>query len=144
MPIALIVDIVDDDAVVRETLECYCRHVGYTVRLAADGVSAIEQCLADPPDALLLDLELPKMHGLEVLRQVRRARPEVAVIIVSGALDGATRETAARLGARACLQKPFKLEDLGILLARTLLISSAADTAAVWRHAPLPKETALI
>ncbi len=128
MPTVLIVD---DNPKVREMLASYCRYVGYRVRTAGCGAVALTQCLADPPTIMLLDLELPTLHGLEVLRRVSVACPGVTVIIISGALDNTARETALRLGARACLPKPFSLTDLGTLLTQPQLQDSLTHPAPV-------------
>lgn len=107
--------IVDDNQVIRSTLEVLLRDEGYTVTVAEDGRMAREAVRRARPDVVLLDLMLPAVSGWDLLREWQRAgvTANVAVIVMSAALG--LEEEAARLlalGARACLPKPFDLDDL--------------------------------
>jgi len=108
--------IVDDHAGVRELYQLYFEDEGFAVSTAADGTAAIRECLRNSPNVMLLDVQLPDISGLEVLRYIRVACPDTAVIMNSGHMDQPTREEAMRLGAVACFEKPFRLEELRAVL----------------------------
>ncbi len=116
--------IVDDEPDILAGFESFLTHKGYSVRTACDGPEALQQLEAQHPHAVLLDIHLPTVDGLEVLRQIRAAAPEVHVIMVSAYLDLVTREMATMMGAQGYLQKPVMFKDLDSLLARTLTSSS--------------------
>ncbi len=109
MPTALVVD---DQIGVRELYTIFLEGIGFTVEGAATGTAAIRQCLALRPDVLVLDLTLPDMTGLDVLRTVGRTGLPSTIIVVSGHLDPTAQAEALELGATACLEKPFRLAEL--------------------------------
>lgn len=85
-----------------------------------DGAEAYEQLIAEPYDLLILDLNLPGMDGLELLRRVRAERPELRVLILSARAGLSDKVTGLDLGADDYLTKPFALEELEARV-RTLL-----------------------
>lgn len=96
---------------------------GLTVEHHADGVSALKAIVVQPPDLLLLDLNLPGMHGFDLLDKLRRsARTAQLPVIVLGraGLEEGHRERARQLGARDYLEKPFKAEALLNAVLRAL------------------------
>ena len=99
--------IVDDDAEVVEVLSRFLQKapLDYTVQAVTNGEDAIAALLLEPPDLVLLDLNMPGVDGLEVLKHVGR---EIPVMIVSGNVD-ATPAEALKYGAFAYLPKPFDL-----------------------------------
>ncbi len=104
--------VVDDHIGVQALYKMFLETEGYTVRMAATGTAGMRECLRFGPDLMLLDLRLPDMTGLDVLTHVRSAGHTGVVVIVSGYLDSAATAEAFRLGALACFEKPFRLEDL--------------------------------
>jgi two-component system cell cycle response regulator len=101
--------VVDDSPTQLDWLVQVLVKEGYTVATAADGKDAIRKVRGDPPDLVLLDMILPDMDGLEVLRIVK-ARPDEAfipVIILSVKSDLDTKVTGLRIGADDFLAKPF-------------------------------------
>jgi two-component system, cell cycle response regulator len=101
--------VVDDSPTQLDWLVQVLVKEGYTVATAADGRDAIRKVRGDPPDLVLLDMILPDMDGLEVLRIVK-ARPDEAfipVIILSVKSDLDTKVTGLRIGADDFLAKPF-------------------------------------
>jgi two-component system nitrogen regulation response regulator NtrX len=105
----------DDDKNTRLSLELVLGGAGYGVSCAEDGEGALAAVEADPPDAVFLDLQIPKLGGMEVLRRWHTSRPELPVVIVSGHGDIRIALDAARLGALDFVEKPYSSE--GILLA---------------------------
>ncbi len=96
---------------------------GYRVETAGDGASALKRIAAEPPDLLLLDLRLPKLHGVELLKKLRQngKTRTLPVVIVSGAYKGEKyRQAAKRLGVAHYLEKPFRAGELLQAVARCL------------------------
>ena len=104
--------VVDDEPAIVEVLQTFLSRNGHTVRTAFDGPAALRSVRADRPDVVLLDLRMPGMGGLEVLRCIREIDHELKVIILSGILDEETRQQVLDLGAHACFPKPIDLRVL--------------------------------
>lgn len=106
-----VVLVVDDDAAIRRTLSINLRARGYEVETAGDGRSALQVVDERVPDVVLLDLGLPDLDGVSVLRQLR-SFTEVPVIVVSARSDSDDKVEALDLGADDYVTKPFSLEEL--------------------------------
>ncbi len=104
--------LVDDEREFVETLSdrLVMRDMGSAV--AYDGESALELIKTDEPEVMILDLRMPGIDGIEVLRRVRQTNPDIEVIILTGHGSEADRETCMGLGAFAYLQKPVDIEKL--------------------------------
>jgi len=104
--------LVDDEKEFVHTLSerLETRHLDTAV--AYDGEQALEMLKSDPPGVMVLDLKMPGLDGLEVLRQVKKLHPEVEVIILSGHGSEAEQNLALELGAFAYLQKPADIDVL--------------------------------
>lgn len=113
--------LVDDEKQFVQTLSerLQLRNMGTAV--AYDGESALSLIAADEPEVMILDLMMPGIDGIEVLRQVKRTRPAVEVIILTGHGSEADRETCMQLGAFAYLHKPVDIE----VLSQTLKDANA-------------------
>lgn len=85
---------------------------GFLVDGAGDGPAGLTRALADRYDLVVLDLLLPKLGGLEVLRQLQRTRPELPVVIVSARSDLPTKLRGFGLGASDYVAKPFSFDEL--------------------------------
>ncbi len=92
----------------------------YTVERCYDGADAYERLYVEPYDLVVLDLNLPGMDGLELLRRIRSERPELRVLILSARAQLSDKVTGLNLGADDYLTKPFALEELEARV-RTLL-----------------------
>ena len=80
--------------------------------MAYDGESALEMLREDEPEVMILDLKMPGIDGMEVLRQVKATQPDIEVIILTGHGNETDRETCMGLGAFAYLQKPVDIDVL--------------------------------
>ena len=80
--------------------------------LELDGESALEMLREDEPEVMILDLKMPGIDGMEVLRQVKATQPDIEVIILTGHGNETDRETCMGLGAFAYLQKPVDIDVL--------------------------------
>lgn len=106
--------VVEDDHSIRETTRMALSDAGFTVVTAADGDEAMARFRADRPDAVLLDVMLPKRDGLEVLRSIR-ALSTAPVLMVTARDDTSDVVVGLELGADDYITKPFEMP---ILLAR--------------------------
>ena len=106
----------------------------YTVERCYDGLEAWEQILVESYDLVILDLNLPGMDGLDILRSVRREKPELRVLILSARSSLANRVEGLDLGADDYLTKPFSVEELlarlRVSLRRVRYDSEKVDEAA--------------
>jgi len=95
--------IVDDKLLIRESISHLFAEIGYSVRSAQDGFSALRELREEIPDILLSDLNMPGMSGYDLMRVVRRRFPAIQVIAMSGAFSG--NEVPAGVAADAFYQK---------------------------------------
>ncbi|HEV2009805.1 MAG TPA: HD domain-containing phosphohydrolase [Candidatus Limnocylindria bacterium] len=118
---APVVLVVDDVAANRELLEGHLAALGYDVREAADGQAALDAIDAAEPDLVLLDIEMPKVNGLEVCRRIKAhpIRRLVPVVLITARSDRATRLAGLQAGADDFLAKPFDSQEL---LVRTKVL----------------------
>lgn len=103
--------VVDDDPAMRRTLSINLRARDYEVETAGDGRSALQVVDERMPDVVLLDLGLPDLDGVAVLRQLR-SFTQVPVIVVSARTESDDKVEALDLGADDFITKPFSLEEL--------------------------------
>jgi two-component system KDP operon response regulator KdpE len=103
--------VVDDDPALQRTLAIGLRARGYDVLPARDGRTAVEACHDDEPDVVLLDLGLPDLSGVEVLRTIR-AWSQVPVIVLSARHGSDDKVEALDVGADDYVTKPFGMDEL--------------------------------
>ena len=108
---ALRILIVEDNTALSEGLAYLLRRVGHSITLAADGEAALRELASDEVDLLVLDFGLPKVHGSEVLRQVRARPAHLPVLLFSALHDVEARLSGLGLAADAYLAKPFSLRE---------------------------------
>src|SRR4051812_49343228 len=118
MPAAVL--IVDDEKNILLTLSRALRVEGYDVDVAGSGKLGLERARSRSYDAILLDVQLPDIDGLEVLRQIRVDREDVPVLVMSGHGTIDTAVAATRSGAHDFLEKPIGSERLLVSLSRAL------------------------
>jgi two-component system response regulator MprA len=104
--------VVDDDRAVREALERALSLEGFEVELAADGAEALAAVERHQPDAIVLDVLMPGVDGLEVCRLLRRAQSRVPILMLTVRDDLGDRVEGLDAGADDYLGKPFELEEL--------------------------------
>lgn len=102
----------DDDRAVRESLRRSLSFNGYTVDLAEDGVEALEAITNERPDALVLDVMMPRLDGLEVCRQLRSTGDDLPILVLTARDSVSERVSGLDAGADDYLPKPFALEEL--------------------------------
>ena len=104
--------IVDDEKNIVGTLKKILMDEGYNVSIAEDGLFALDMVQSDPPDLILLDIWLPGMDGIEVLKTVKTYHPSIEVLIMSGHGTIDTAVKATKLGAFDFIEKPFSMDHL--------------------------------
>jgi chemosensory pili system protein ChpA (sensor histidine kinase/response regulator) len=109
-----IVMVVDDSLTVRRVTQRFLTREGYQVMLAKDGVDALEQLQTVTPDVMLVDIEMPRMDGFDLTRNVRgdsRTR-HIPIIMITSRTASKHRNVAMELGVNEYLGKPYRDEDL--------------------------------
>lgn len=101
--------VVDDEPEAVELLQELLIAKGYEVLTASDGEEALRKVKAERPHVILLDMRMPKMNGLEVLRRVREIDHEVGVIMVTAVMEEETGRQALQMGAFDYITKPLDL-----------------------------------
>jgi two-component system, OmpR family, response regulator MprA len=120
--------VVDDEPAVRTALERALRIEGYEVELAGDGTEALERLSARSPDAVVLDVLMPHVDGLEVCRRLRAADDRTPVLMLTARDAVGDRVAGLDAGADDYLVKPFALEELHARLRALLRRASGTDT----------------
>lgn len=133
MPARHRVLIVDDEVEVTYALENYFQRKGYEMVTAFDGSKAIAQMDQGPIDLILLDIMMPDVNGVEVLKHVRECYPKTKVIVIT-AFDDEYRSAVERIGVHGFLNKPFGIEQLTATI-EAVLKKSASETVAVVHEA---------
>ncbi|CAN5470978.1 response regulator transcription factor [soil metagenome] len=128
--------IAEDDCLLVDGLQRSLRQAGYAVDAVLDGIEADTALSAQAYDLLILDLGLPRMPGLEVLRRLRGRKSKVPVMILTAADSIDERVIGLDLGADDYMAKPFALSELGARV-RALTRRGASGGAATTRHGPL-------
>lgn len=118
--------VVDDDRGVRESLRRSLELNGYTVELAEDGQKAMDAVTRQRPDAMVLDMTMPRVDGLEVCRRLRSAGDDLPVLVLTARDAVSDRVAGLNAGADDYLPKPFLLEEL-LARLRALLRRSTFD-----------------
>ncbi len=106
--------IAEDSPATQKFISFTLKYKGHEVTIASDGVEALEKLPQGPFDLVILDLMMPRMNGLEVLREIKK-RPETSrlpVIILTSERGEPDRQRALTLGATYFLSKPFQPEQL--------------------------------
>jgi DNA-binding response OmpR family regulator len=128
--------LVDDDGALTRFLERGLAEEGYTVKSAADGEAALDLLEEMLPDLVVLDLNLPRRDGTEVLAALRARHADVPVLVLTGRSEVASRVRCLDLGADDCLLKPFSLAELKAR-CRALLRRRNGAAHLVLRHGDL-------
>jgi two-component system, OmpR family, response regulator MprA len=120
--------VVDDDRAVRESLRRSLQFNGYTVQLAGDGQQAMEVLATQRPDAMVLDVMMPRVDGLEVCRRLRGTGDDLPILVLTARDAVSDRVAGLDAGADDYLPKPFALEEL-LARLRALLRRSPPEGA---------------
>ena len=122
--------VVDDDTDTRELISLVLSQAGYDVDEAADGFAALAKVSQQRPDAVVTDLRMPGMSGVDLLQRIRRIHGDVPVIIATGLETWDLCTAAESYGAVCCMVKPIDLEDLVWKIEMELASRQSAAQAA--------------
>jgi len=111
--------VVDDEAMIRNLLEKILAKEGYKILLAKDGQEALDIINTKKVDIVISDMKMPRMNGLDLLKTLKRERPEIGVVIMTGYGDTYTVKDALLLGADEYITKPFKSYEMLMIVERT-------------------------
>jgi DNA-binding NtrC family response regulator len=112
--------IVDDEPRLRQVMAHLMRGDGFQCVEAANGIEALEQLEKYPFVLTLSDLRMPKMDGLELLREIRIRHPDIAVVMITAVADVETAVSCLAVGASDYVIKPYQLEDVRARVAQAL------------------------
>ena len=112
--------VVDDEKSMRDLLSITLGKEGYDVLTAAGGEPAIEALHRESVDAVITDLRMPKVDGLQVLRVAKEISPDMAVIVITAVASTETAVEAMKLGAYDYITKPFKLDEVNLIVRNAL------------------------
>jgi two-component system, OmpR family, KDP operon response regulator KdpE len=128
--------IVDDESAIRRLLKASLKSQGYAVVEASGGREGIEQAAMSHPDLIILDLGLPDLDGLKVLKSIREWS-KVPIIILTVRDSEIDKVSLLDSGANDYLTKPFSVPELLARIRAALRLSQSADNEAVYKNGPL-------
>ena len=128
--------VVDDEHSVRWAFEKALQKAGYEVMLAENGLKGLKLYESFKPDIIFVDIRMPEMDGLQVLKKIRELDPEAQVIVMTAYTDMETTVTAMKLGAYDFLSKPFNIDECLLLISRGLNTRNTGKEAEVAVQAP--------
>lgn len=120
--------VVDDEESLRLSMKFKLKSAGFDVDVAEDGEAALEKLQSQPFDVVLLDINMPRMSGLEALTIIRQQHPETEAIMLTGFADFSTAIECLKNGARDYLVKPIDTTEL-VTRLRSLLRSRLSEKA---------------
>jgi two-component system OmpR family response regulator len=124
--------VADDDEAICDTIEDALHLAGYLTMRARDGQMALDRVRNDRPDLVILDVNMPKMDGFEVLRKMRALSIATPAIMLTARHEREDAVTGLKLGADDYVKKPFGLEELLLRVAAVLRrVSGESDSALV-------------
>jgi DNA-binding response OmpR family regulator len=111
--------IIEDEFRLARNIQVYLERSGFVVRRTKNGLDGLNEARRFAPEIVLLDLGLPDLDGIEVLRRLLDIDARINVIVMTGTGLGEARKTAMNAGARDCLAKPLVLSELRMILEKT-------------------------
>lgn len=120
--------VIDDEEGIRDLLDTLLTRKGYTVVLAEGGRKGVELFRRERPDVIVLDLKMPEMDGLTVVKHLRNANHTLPVIILTGAGSPELERQLYAMGVTEFVEKEFSLHRLGDALKRVLKTPAPATS----------------
>ena len=126
--------LIEDEEVLAKNIKRYLDRRGYEVMTAATGKAGIELLSSGDVDLVLLDINLPDIHGLNVLQEIRRRDRSVKVICLTGSGSVQVAVDAMKAGAHDYLSKPVSLNELYIVVAKALTQARLEGALSLLQH----------
>ncbi len=132
--------LVDDDVAFRHVMSSELLRLGYNVTTAASGEEALRKAAVNEPEVVLLDIRLPGMNGMDVLKQMREANPSTEVIMLTGhgSIDSAIE--SVKMGAFDYVSKPCPLDELNMRIQRAIERRALRHRASVLERGLTPPD----
>ena len=121
--------VVEDDENISSAISEYFSRVGYQVKTVEDGMTAVKTVLEEPPDAVVLDLMLPKMDGLAVCKELKEKVNYLPILMLTAKDDVADKVLGLEMGADDYITKPFSLRELEARIKSVLRRTRSAGGA---------------
>ena len=121
--------VVEDDENISSAISEYFTRAGYNVKTVEDGLMGVKTALDDPPDAVVLDLMLPKMDGLAVCRELREKVSYLPILMLTAKDDVVDKVLGLEMGADDYITKPFSLRELEARIKSVLRRSRTASSS---------------
>jgi DNA-binding response OmpR family regulator len=121
--------VVDDEKSVRDLLDSFLTATGYQAILASNGEEAIALARSEGPNAIILDVKMPGIDGVETCRRLRKEKQTRFIPVIMVKAFGTTKTEASDAGADDLINKPFKLTDLAVRVKSLLRIGHLSDPA---------------
>ncbi len=112
--------VIEDDSAVQKLIKTIFKKSGYNIVCASTGKEGVEKIALAPPDILLLDMNLPDMHGLDILRKVRADGHKFPVIVVTASEDFEQANNSLNMGANGYIIKPFEVANIKEVVRKAL------------------------
>ncbi|KJR98362.1 MAG: histidine kinase [Peptococcaceae bacterium BRH_c4a] len=109
--------IVDDQPGVRYLLDVIITEEGHMVRMARNGLEAVESVKSARPDLVIMDVRMPQMCGIEALGKIKIISPETEVVLMTAYVSDETVQMALKKGALCCFTKPFDVDGIKAFIA---------------------------
>lgn len=104
--------LVDDEQLIRDLLRTLFSKEQNTCVVAEDGTVGFQMVIEDPYDFILMDIEMPKMNGVDCIKAIRQVDPKVPILIMSGYAENEKIQRGLEAGANGFIHKPFEFKDL--------------------------------
>ena len=127
--------IVDDEQSYRQLLTLVFESDGHSIRTAANGREAVELVAEEAPDVIVSDVRMPDMDGIEMLRAVRETHPDLGVVFMTAHASVESAREAFKLGADDFVTKPFDVEELKLIVRKTLEKQELIDENRAFKRA---------
>lgn len=126
--------IIDNEPALLDVLADNLQHKGFEVYVAVDGERGLALIERERPDVVLLDLRMPRLDGLAVLREIRRLHATLPVFVMSADVSPESAEKALRAGADDFVAKPIDLDELERSLAENEAFARRRRAALAWKR----------
>src|SRR3974377_1563097 len=120
---------IDDEPNIRRLIQSEFKLEGFDIAIARDGEEGLLLLDDQIFDVVLLDIKLPRMNGIEVLKRLKEKAPQTEVLMITGYGDIKTAVESLKLGAREYITKPFKLDELLTLVNQIVSKQGQRDEA---------------
>lgn len=130
--------VIEDDESIILPIKTFFEKKGYSVIHASNGQDGLNIALKELPDTVLLDLRLPDNDGIEILKEIKKDYPEISVIIMTGYGEVKDAVEAMILGAEFFFQKPIDLDELEVIVEKSIGIKRIKQESSFYRETPYP------